>query len=370
MFNFSGLLAGQALADYTNPGQCELGKSCYGRNQYIEYIKGNLPIIISAPHGGYLYPSEIPDRTKAGCTGSDSFVVGRDTNSQEYARGVWEDIKQLTGKYPHIIINHLARKKLDANRYLDMAACDHQWAEQAWYEYHEFIDYAKSMVHQQCVQGQYFDFHTSGHEMKWIELGYLLGSSDLSHSDEQLNSATYIDKSSIKNLIYRNDLYFPEVIRGETSLSGYLQNQGYSSLPSPLNPDPEGNPYFTGGYNTAHFGSRGGGTINGLQIETQYSFISSSEKVNLYARALAESIIGFVNTQYQFDLAGNICSTATPTLIPPTATPTIIPCPGNNNKIDQDDFRTTTVNYQNNLINGFDLGYLYLNWGKTCLAQH
>ena len=35
----------------------------FGRNKYIEFHPGSLPIIISAPHGGNLIPSEIPDRT-------------------------------------------------------------------------------------------------------------------------------------------------------------------------------------------------------------------------------------------------------------------------------------------------------------------
>ena len=35
----------------------------FGRNKYIEFHPGSLPIIISAPHGGDLIPSEIPDRT-------------------------------------------------------------------------------------------------------------------------------------------------------------------------------------------------------------------------------------------------------------------------------------------------------------------
>ena len=38
------------------------GVSYFGRSNYIEYIAGDLPIIISAPHGGALIPAEMPDR--------------------------------------------------------------------------------------------------------------------------------------------------------------------------------------------------------------------------------------------------------------------------------------------------------------------
>jgi hypothetical protein len=42
------------------------GVSYFGRSNYIQYVAGDLPMIISAPHGGSLTPSEIPDRD---CTG-------------------------------------------------------------------------------------------------------------------------------------------------------------------------------------------------------------------------------------------------------------------------------------------------------------
>ena len=35
----------------------------YGREKYIEYFAGNLPIILSVPHGGREIPGEIPDRS-------------------------------------------------------------------------------------------------------------------------------------------------------------------------------------------------------------------------------------------------------------------------------------------------------------------
>nr|MBP9196721.1 hypothetical protein [Saprospiraceae bacterium] len=45
---------------FTSIGQ-ELipGQSYFGFNQYIEYIAGNLPVILSAPHGGDKVPSDI-----------------------------------------------------------------------------------------------------------------------------------------------------------------------------------------------------------------------------------------------------------------------------------------------------------------------
>lgn len=39
------------------------GETLFGRNDYMEFIVGDLPLVVSAPHGGYLTPAEIPNRT-------------------------------------------------------------------------------------------------------------------------------------------------------------------------------------------------------------------------------------------------------------------------------------------------------------------
>ena len=87
---------------------CTAGQAVFGRNQYIEYIPGNLPIIISAGHGGRLIPTDIPART----FGSMAF----DENTQELARKIAAEFFRRTGKYPHLIINRLSRTRLDPNR--------------------------------------------------------------------------------------------------------------------------------------------------------------------------------------------------------------------------------------------------------------
>jgi N-formylglutamate amidohydrolase len=38
------------------------GKSIFGTNKFIEYRVGNIPVIITAPHGGKDIPENIPER--------------------------------------------------------------------------------------------------------------------------------------------------------------------------------------------------------------------------------------------------------------------------------------------------------------------
>lgn len=82
----------------------------------MEYLAGNLPIIVSAPHGGLLSPTSIPDRDCAGCTTVNDF------NTQELARAFAEAVHERTGCWPHLIFNKLHRRKLDANRDIAEAA--------------------------------------------------------------------------------------------------------------------------------------------------------------------------------------------------------------------------------------------------------
>lgn len=267
----------------------------WGTNQYIEYIAGNLPIIISAPHGGDLEPSEIPRRT---CSSS----IYNDYRSQEYTREVVDYLQRETGGCPHVIINRLHRNRLDANRTIETAACGNRRAEQAWYEFHAFIEAAQATVTAQYGKGLYLDFHTNGHhDGKWVEIGMILSASDLARSDASLAHNLYKDRSSIRSLGYTPDIYFPEVVRGQTSMGGLLQARKFKAVPSPAYPDPGGLAYYRGGHNVLHHGSLYGGTIDGIQVETYGEMLNDNVR-DAFSRVLADSIVVFVETHYGFSL--------------------------------------------------------------------
>ncbi len=236
------------------------GQVYYGRNNYIEYHAGDLPLIFSAPHGGNLTPAEIPDRTY-GTTVTDSYT-------KETALTVRDAVYNFTGFYPHIIISNLKRTKLDPNREIVEAAQGNVWAEQAWNEFHEFIEIAKDSVTANFGKGFYVDIHGHGHSMQRLELGYLLSRTSLSYSDAQLNTAYYINSSSIRALALEVSVDFSELLRGQKSLGALFEEKGIPAVPSWNQPNPGStNPYFSGGYNTRRHGSKDGGSISAVQIE-------------------------------------------------------------------------------------------------------
>ncbi len=267
------------------------GNSYFGRNNYIEFLCGGLPLIISAPHGGGLIPSEIPDRT-CGATGRDSYTL-------ELTMELRDAIYEITGRYPHVIINHLKRIKLDANRDLTEATCGDDIAAISWNEYHTYIDSAKLHVNTQYTKGLFIDMHGQTSHGERIELGYLIKGYELQLSDSELNTTTYQDKSSIRNLISSNtnSYTFSELLRGSMALGTMIDDKGYSVIPSLYYQFPT-DAFYSGGYNTVRHGSKNGGTIDGIQIECNRAIRFDDSERKTYASNLATILLAYLKEHY------------------------------------------------------------------------
>jgi hypothetical protein len=269
------------------------GTTHLGRAGYVEFIVGELPVVISAPHGGERLPAEIPDRTYG--------VTSNDLNTQELTRAVRAALIERTGMSPHVVISRLRRQKLDPNREVAEAAQGNQYAEQSWSEFHGFIELAEAEVERNYGSGLYIDMHGHGHPIPRLELGYLLGSEDLGRSDASLDATAFAEKSSLRALAETSGLPFSQLVRGPTSFGALIADRSVRAVPSPGEPDPGSDPYFSGGYNTARHGSRDGGTMSGIQIEHHYAGLrDTSANRQAYAAILADVIIEYLEVHYGF----------------------------------------------------------------------
>ncbi|RIB15693.1 hypothetical protein C2G38_2039173 [Gigaspora rosea] len=175
---------------------------------YSEYIPGHLPLIISIPHGGQLFPPEIPDRKKS----HPSVVKSNDLNTQDIGRELADKIMvHFKGKRPYLVINNLGR--------------------------------------------------SHGHPENFIEIGYVLSAETLSYSISQINENPEIySGSSIRALYNRksNSIQFVDLLYGKTtSLGGRLQSYGYDTIPSHIHKHPlKDEKYFHGDYCVQKYGSR------------------------------------------------------------------------------------------------------------------
>ena len=281
------------------------GNSYFGRNNYIQYLPGNLPLIISVPHGGALTPAEIPDRTCGDETVTDSYTI-------DLAMEIRDAIFNITGCYPYVVINHLKRIKLDANRDLNEAACGSEFAGTAWGEFHTYMDSAVANVTRKSGKGLYIDLHGHGHAIQRLELGYLLTAAQLAGSDAILNTSTYENYTSIKKLIQSNvlNLTNSDLLRGNSSLGTMFTAKGFPAVPSTDDRYPlSGQSYFSGGYNTERHGSKTSGTIDGIQIECNQDVRFTDLARKDFASKTAAVFLDYLTKHYFPKLPETYCKT-------------------------------------------------------------
>lgn len=289
-----------------------MGQAIEGTNGYVSYTPGQLPIVISVPHGGDLSPASIPDRT------CNNAVYATDVFTIELAQAIDSSFMVLTGCKPHIVYSKLHRSKMDANRNIASAACGNPEAELAWTEFHEFIANAQqSALDQYDGKAFYIDLHGHGNSIQRLELGYLLYDDELELSDEELNNPTYINYSSIQDLVASNagNATHAELIRGPLSLGTLFGNAGYPSVPSQQIPFPGTTTnYFSGGYNTVtHTSYQPGNPVNGVQIECNYDNVRDTHTHRkAFADSLAAVLVAYMEFHEGLLLAscGGISSTA------------------------------------------------------------
>ncbi len=277
----------------TNPIPAAQSQTEFGRHRHVEYLPGDLPVILSAPHGGREKPEDIPDRKE----GTFAF----DTNTQELARAIAEAFHARTGKRPHVVICLLHRRKVDCNRDVGEAAAGHPLAVAAWEDYQAFLDRARADVVKRFGKGLFIDLHGHGHAEQQLELGYLLNRDTLGRDDAALDEAGVVASSSLRALAQKEGVSHASLIRGPRSLGGLLEAEGFPSTPSPRNPKPAA-PYFNGGYNTVRHG-RNAAPVFGLQIETNSKGVrDTAESREKFAGAFVTAVITFLKEQAEVEL--------------------------------------------------------------------
>merc|ERR1711915_62995 len=255
---------------------------------FVDYRVGDVGIVIAVPHGGLQDTDEIPPRTFGISEGDD--------HTKELGEVVTKSICQSLGRCPHLIISELKRSKLDPNREIVEAAQGSPKAEEAWREYHGYIDQAKKV---QGV-GIVIDLHGQSHRQNSTEFGYLL-------STEQLNNGDYDSEiSSMKYLARATGRSGKEIMIGKNSLGTYLEKEGYKALPSPRQPSPGDQAYFPGGYTPHRHGSKVLGTFDAVSVETPREVrIDAGRATRIrFGEALGRAIAKFFISNYGFQQSG------------------------------------------------------------------
>jgi len=277
-----------SLHSQTNLASYTPGSTYWGRNNYTEYIAGNMPLIISAPHGGDDYPSELPNRTN---TSTYTITTDPDLWTANLARAIRTACSNRYGRYPHVIICNVDRAKVDCNREIIEGAQNNTNTQTVWKEFHAYINIARQQVSNTYGRGLYIDLHGHGHPIQKNEIGYDLSDSDMFKTTF---STTDDNESTIHGLSERSRQSFTDVVRGELSLGSLLEKRGYPCVPSVSSPNPGvsngvTNAYFNGGYNTQTYGTSlaNGGMIDAIQIECNYTNVRAKSSTSSYSEDVA-----------------------------------------------------------------------------------
>uniref|UniRef100_A0A7S4MX42 Peptidase M14 carboxypeptidase A domain-containing protein n=1 Tax=Odontella aurita TaxID=265563 RepID=A0A7S4MX42_9STRA len=320
-----------------------------GTNGYTEYIPGTAACIILTGHDGDFYPDDIVDRN-SGCwdgsacdwsktcspqdTNNCDATTWNDANTQDMARRANDYFEAHTGYTCHLVVNRLARVKLDPNREIGEAAQNDQTAIDTYNDFHNFAEMARMDIetNHPCGAGMLIDFHGHIHPEARIEMGYKLSGSQLRENDAYVNGLAFT--SSMKNMPTHKGSAFSAVVRGSSSmgalfeLSTALNTTGYESVPSPtVNAPAVDESYFQGGYNIEAHGSQNGGKIDGIQIEFP-SYLRTQEfgmQADMLA-AFGEVVIPQMFAAHYPIACDVLGATAAPSTLAPTNSP-VTPAP-------------------------------------------
>jgi N-formylglutamate amidohydrolase len=218
---------------------------------------GELPIILSAPHGGQLPIPDVDEREQNGRpTGGAGFVKARDSNTEELARQVAKAIEERFGRKPFAVIARTHRKFLDPNRPASLAYDDPD-AKPVYETYHKGLAEACQKVQNEFKRGLLLDIHGQGTAADTVFRGTQNG-------------------KTVKLLAER---YGDDAVHGGTSLFGRLKSRGWKVHPDPF--DGKEQAGFTGGYIVQSYGSHQAVGVDAVQLEfgAEYRTKDHREKV-------------------------------------------------------------------------------------------
>lgn len=227
--------------------------------------EGDLPLILSAPHGGRREIPGVPPRRGEGMKrGPSGFTAARDGGTEELAHAVAAAILERTGKRPYAVVASFHRRYLDCNR-PPAVAFEHEGARAVYEEYHGALQRYRAAVVKTFGGGLLLDLHGQGIARDTIFRGTQNG----------------------RTTALMQERFGKGIHAGPDSLLGRLKARGWTVHPEDEGPEKKG---FTGGHITQTYGTREGG-LDAVQLEFGADF-RAPERRKATAEVLAEILAG------------------------------------------------------------------------------
>jgi N-formylglutamate amidohydrolase len=262
------LFAVAAVSAGASPTSQPAGTST--RSSLVTARPGDLPILITAPHGGTTRLPEVPDRTgdavprKRGAKTNFSFALDRRTDQLAFA--VADAIEKSIGKRPYLVVAHFSRRQIDANRPVEEAV-ETDDAREVYRQFHGEIAAYRSEILARFGRGLLIDLHGHGGDPEVIYRGTA-------------------DGQTVRNLV---ETFGRDSVFGPEGVLAPLEARGLRLEPVGGTDDLE-NPSLNGGYITRRYGSFAGGSFDAIQLELGASF-RAPERIPTFAGELANTLV-------------------------------------------------------------------------------
>ncbi len=226
---------------------------------------GDLPVVISAPHGGALKVPGVEPRKGEGLEpGPAGFRGARDGGTEELALEVARQLAERMNGSPSFAISRVHRRYVDFNRPPNIAY-EATETKTIYDQYHAELDAAVRAVREKYSAGLLIDIHGQGSSAKTAFRGTSNG----------------LTVSGIRSAAGE------EFVSGPHSLLGLLKKRGWTVHPDPF--DGKEQSGFTGGYIVRTYGSHMPNGIDAIQLELGADYRKADVRVRV-AKELAESI--------------------------------------------------------------------------------
>ncbi len=217
--------------------------------KYINNEIGNIPLLISVPHGGYLSGENFKDREK-GCFEKDKNLIST-------FKSIKKEFNKL-GLEPYYVYSRIKRIKVDLNRDKN-EVIKLKKNLLHWEEYHALISKYINEIDKKYNKGIYIDLHGQS-TRDYLEIGY--GSKEI--------ISKYISKKSFGSILEKN---------------------GVSCFPSFKNKKVIGR-YRDGGFCNRRYNKN---NIKSVQIEIDKKWRKDKKNRELFADKFTKSLIAYLN---------------------------------------------------------------------------
>jgi len=224
--------------------------------------RGDMPFIITVPHGGPLTVNGVEIRKKG--------TIITDIRTLELVELLNDLFIKIFSRKPYIVASRISRKYIDFNRSRECALEDPQ-LNTLYDEYHASIERAGDEIRRNFSCGLLIDIHGQSAERSAIFLGTN-------------------DTVTIEQLTKRRG---NEVWKGDQSLAALFEKYGYTTFPSSDDLTSKEDERYNGGYTVQRHGINNPHGIDAIQLEIGLKYRYTVEEREKFGQDLAQVLMHY-----------------------------------------------------------------------------